>query len=413
MSKVIDQYITDDVALYNSDCVEGIRGLPDNSVHFSVYSPPFSSLYTYTALPEDFGNCRSDEEFFAQYKFLVKELYRVLKPGRLMAVHCMNLATLKSREGYIGIRDFRGDLIRSYQDAGFIYHSEICIWKDPVVAMQRTKALGLLHKQLKKDSAMSRQGFPDYIVVMRKPGDNDEPVWHYGSEKELVDDAIESGKVITDQDRNRVFPVGVWQNYASPVWMDIDQGETLNRDEAREEDDERHICPLQLEVIKRCLKLWTNPGDVVLTPFAGIGSELYVSVKNGRKAIGFELKEQYYKTAVKNIKAAVESLKVRDLFSDIEDGRSDLDWTNDAIHKMITDRIVPDYEKKGKSVERFSIGSLADGNRLVTISFADGTESKFKSNGWSLLTINSDDDDNGEVYEHLESTMFQSNQEQA
>lgn len=310
MSKVIDQYITDDVALYNSDCVEGIRGLPDNSVHFSVYSPPFSSLYTYTALPEDFGNCRSDEEFFAQYKFLVKELYRVLKPGRLMAVHCMNLSTLKSREGYIGIRDFRGDLIRSYQDEGFIYHSEVCVWKDPVVAMQRTKALGLLHKQLKKDSCMSRQGFPDYIVVMRKPGDNEEPVWHYGSEKEA------------NGHKGDVFPVGVWQNYASPVWMDIDQGETLNREEAREESDERHIAPLQLEVIQRCLKLWTNPGDVVLTPFAGIGSELYVSVKNGRKAIGFELKEQYYKTAVKNVKAAVESLKVRDLFSDVSDDES-------------------------------------------------------------------------------------------
>lgn len=257
------QHITDKFALYNGDSCEVLKGIPDNSIHFEVYSPPFASLYTYSNSDRDLGNCRTKGEFFDHYEFIVSELYRVLMPGRIMAVHCMNLPTSKERDGYVGIQDFRGDLIRIFENAGFIYHSEVCIWKDPVIAMQRTKALGLLHKQLKKDSCMSRQGIPDYLVVMRKPGENPERVTH----------------------TNETFPVSIWQRYASPIWTDINPSDTLQATSARDEEDERHIAPLQLTIIRRALELWTNPGDVVLTPFAGIGSELYVALEEGRKAI--------------------------------------------------------------------------------------------------------------------------------
>lgn len=282
MKQALNQEIGKQYAVYNGDCVELIQNIPDNSIHFSVFSPPFASLYTYSNSERDMGNCRDTDEFFGQFQFLVKELYRVLKPGRLLSFHCMNLPTSKTHHGFIGIQDFRGDLIKSFQGEGFIYHSEVCIWKDPVVAMQRTKALGLLHKQLKKDSCMSRQGVPDYLVTMRKPGVNDEPVSH----------------------TNETFPVDLWQRYASPVWMDINQSKTLQKESAREDKDEKHICPLQLEVIERALDLWTNPGDLVLSPFAGIGSEGYVSIEKGRKFIGFELKESYYRQAVSNLKHA-------------------------------------------------------------------------------------------------------------
>lgn len=264
------------------DSCEEIKTISDDSIHYIIFSPPFSSLYTYSNSERDLGNCKNDDEFFAHFDFLAPELFRVLMPGRLMSVHCMNLPTTKERNGYIGIRDFRGDLIRIFQAAGFIYHSEVCIWKDPVTAMQRTKALGLLHKQLKKDSCMSRQGIPDYLVTFRKPGDNPERVTH----------------------TNESFPVSIWQNYASPIWMDINPSETLQRTSAREDDDERHIAPLQLEVIRRGLELWTNPGDIVFSPFAGIGSEGYEAVKNGRRFIGFELKQSYYDQACKNLARA-------------------------------------------------------------------------------------------------------------
>lgn len=272
------QAMTDRYALYNGDSCEIIKGIPDNSIHFSIYSPPFSSLYTYSNSERDMGNCRDDEEFFGQFEYLAKDLYRVLMPGRLMAVHCMNLPTSKIRDGYIGIRDFRGELIRLFESVGFIYHSEVCIWKDPVIAMQRTKALGLLHKQLKKDSCMSRQGIPDYLIVMRKPGENDEPVTH----------------------TNESFPVKVWQKYASPVWDDINPSDTLQYRSAREEKDEKHICPLQLTVIKRAINLWTNPGDIVLSPFGGIGSEPVTAIEMGRRAVAIELKDSYYDQMVRN-----------------------------------------------------------------------------------------------------------------
>ncbi len=264
------------------DCVEVARELPAASLDFIVYSPPFASLYTYSNSPRDMGNVRSHDEFYAHFGYLVGEMYRALKPGRLMAVHCMNLPTTKTRDGYIGISDFRGDLIRMYQDAGFIYHSEVCIWKDPVTAMQRTKAIGLLYKQLRKDSALSRQGIPDYLVVMRKPGDNPDPVT-----KQAED-----------------FPVDLWQRYASPVWFDINPSDTLQKESAREEADERHIAPLQLEVIRRAVRLWTNPGDLVFSPFAGIGSEGHVAIQEGRRFVGAELKRSYWQQAVKNLRRA-------------------------------------------------------------------------------------------------------------
>jgi hypothetical protein len=230
------------------------------------------------------GNTKGDDDFAEHFAFLVPELYRVTMPGRLLSFHCMNLPSSKERDGVIGLKDFRGDLIRVFKAAGWIYHSEVCIWKDPVTAMQRTKALGLLHKQIKKDSCMSRQGIADYLVTMRKPGDNPERVTH----------------------TNESFPVSVWQRYASPVWMDIRPSNTLQKESAREDKDERHICPLQLDVIERAIELWTNPGDTVFSPFAGIGSEGYVAIKKGRRFAGVELKESYWKQAVRNCDRAIE-----------------------------------------------------------------------------------------------------------
>lgn len=285
---VKQQEITDKYALYNGDSCEILKGIPDNSVHFMVYSPPFASLYTYSNSERDLGNCRTRAEFYAQFEYIAQELFRVLMPGRNMSFHCMNLPTSKERDGFIGITDFRGELIRIFERQGFIFHSEVCIWKDPVTAMQRTKALGLLHKQVKKDSCMSRQGIPDYLITMRKPGDNPEPVTH----------------------TNESFPVDAWQRYASPVWIDINPSNTLQFRSAREDKDERHICPLQLDVIKRAILLWTNPGDIVLTPFLGIGSEAYVALELKRRAIGIELKESYYEQAVKNCRSVVEAEQI-------------------------------------------------------------------------------------------------------
>ena len=279
---------------YHGDSVEIIPSLPDDSIGFSVYSPPFASLYTYSNSERDMGNSRSNSEFFQHYSFLISQILRATKPGRLTSVHCMNLPTSKNKHGYIGIEDFRGEIIRAHEKAGWIYHSEVVIWKDPVTAMQRTKALGLLHKQIVKDSCMSRQGIPDYVCTFRAPGENPDPV-----EGELDrwagDDTFKSeGRMSID----------LWQRYASPVWMDINPSRTLQKASAREEKDERHICPLQLDVIERCLMLWSKRGDVVLSPFMGIGSEGFVSLQLGRKFIGVELKESYYKQACANLASA-------------------------------------------------------------------------------------------------------------
>lgn len=304
-TKVINQTITDNYSLYHGDCCEVIRGIPDESIHFSVFSPPFASLYTYSNSERDMGNSSDYEQFNRHFKFLISELYRVTKPGRLVSVHCMNLPTTKQHHGQIGIQDFRGDIIRDFQSVGFIYHSEICIWKDPVTAMQRTKAIGLLHKQLVKDSTISRQGIPDYVCTFRKPGDNPEPV---AGELDWF-----AGDASTFRPTGRLS-IDIWQRYASPVWMDINQSNTLQHRSARESNDERHICPLQLDVIERCLQLWSNPGDVILSPFAGIGSEGFVSLKLDRKFIGIELKESYYNLAAKNLMAGEEKAREQRLF---------------------------------------------------------------------------------------------------
>lgn len=277
--EIKNQYISDKCAIYQGDCVELIQNIPDNSVGFSVFSPPFAELYTYSDELADMGNSKDYKEFFAAFDFLVQQLYRVLWPGRNVAVHCMDLPIQKGKEGYIGLRDFSGMILKSFEDAGFIYHSRVTIWKNPVTEMQRTKALGLLHKQVKKDAAMSRVGIPDYLMVFRKEGEHEHPV--------TCDISVDT-----------------WQKWASPVWMDIDYGNTLNKVDARGEKDEKHICPLQLDTIDRAVRLWSNPGDIVLTPFMGIGSEVYQSILNERKGIGFELKESYFMEAVKNIQVA-------------------------------------------------------------------------------------------------------------
>ena len=284
--KVNDKKITDNYALYCGDTTEIIRAIPDNSIGLEVYSPPFSSLYTYSNSERDLGNSRNDEEFFTHFEFIVKELYRILMGGRIMAVHCMQMPAMKERDGYIGLKDFRGDLIRLFQKCRFIYHGEVTIWKDPVVEMQRTKALGLLHKQIKKDSAKTRMGLPDYIIFMRKNEENAEPVWHTN----------ESFPVSLWQD----YASPVWKEYASPVWWDINQSNTLNR-MFSDEESEKHICPLQLDVIERIVKLYSNEGDKVFTPFMGVGSEVYQAVKMNRKGIGIELKWEYYNQAVSNL----------------------------------------------------------------------------------------------------------------
>lgn len=284
------------------DCVEQIAEVESDSIHYSIFSPPFASLYTYSASERDMGNARTHGEFYEHFSFLVEELYRVLMPGRLLSFHCMNLPTSKERDGVIGISDFRGDLIRMFTEKGFIYHSEVVIWKDPVTAMQRTKALGLLHKQLVKDSCMSRQGIPDYLVTMRKLGENPErvsgPLTTYIGDDPTLDQTRD--KWNRDEMRDSI---NIWQRYASPVWMDINPSDTLQKESAREQADERHICPLQLQVIRRAIDLWTNPGDLVLSPFAGIGSEGYVALQHGRRFIGFELKGSYYAQAVANLRS--------------------------------------------------------------------------------------------------------------
>jgi DNA modification methylase len=273
------EYKSDNCHIMLGDCVEMIKKVESESIGLSVFSPPFASLYTYSDELEDMGNSKNQKEFEIAFRFLVKELYRVMWSGRNVAVHCMDLPIQKGKEGYIGLRDFSGLIREVFESEGFIYHSRVTIWKDPVVEMQRTKALGLLHKQVKKDAAMSRVGIPDYLLVFRKDGNHDNPV-------------------------RCEINVDTWQKYASPVWMDIDYGDTLNFTSARDERDEKHICPLQLPTIERAITLWSNKGDTVLTPFMGVGSEVYQAIKMERKGIGFELKTSYYDVAEKNVKAA-------------------------------------------------------------------------------------------------------------
>ncbi|HBR33747.1 MAG TPA: DNA methylase [Firmicutes bacterium] len=317
--KVLDQANGKNWALYHADACEVIKGIPDNSIHYSIFSPPFASLYTYSNSERDLGNSKEDGEFITHFKFLVDELYRVIMPGRLLSFHCMDIPAMKERDGYIGLKDFPGELLRIFQNVGFIYHSKTTIWKDPLIEATRTKALGLMHKQLVKDSAMCRNGLPDYLITVRKPGDNLEPIahpegltTHVGTEApdapkrepELKDSRRPEHRKISLSKKDPVYSHHAWRKYASPVWMDINQTNTLQKESAREDKDERHICPLQLDVIERALTLWTNEGDVVLSPFAGIGSEGYVALQMKRRFIGFELKQSYYGQAMKNLAEA-------------------------------------------------------------------------------------------------------------
>jgi len=282
---------TDNFHLMLGDCVEMIKKIPDDSIGLSVFSPPFAELYTYSVQLEDMGNSKDYNEFFNAFNFLIKDLYRVLQSGRNAVIHCMDLPIQKGKEGFIGLRDFSGMILKAFEDAGFIYHSRVTIWKNPVTEMQRTKALGLLHKQIKKDAAMSRVGIPDYLLVFRKPGESINPVVHQD----------------TDNTKENYLPVDLWQRYASPIWTDINYSNTLNKIPGRGDLDEKHIAPLQLETIDRAIHLWSNEGDKVLTPFAGIGSEVYQAIKSNRYGIGFELKESYFNVAVENCKDAEQS----------------------------------------------------------------------------------------------------------
>ncbi len=302
---VLNQEIGNNFALYNGDCCQILKMLPDESIDMSVFSPPYGSLYVYNNSPLDLGNCRNDDDFFQHFDFVISELMRVIKPGRIVAVDCMNIPAMKERDGYIGLKDFRGDLIRAFLKHGFIFHSEHCMFKDPLIEATRTKALGLMHKQLCKDSSMSRAGIPQYLLAFRKPGINKEPIAHVDGLTEFYgDDAPETGTLSHEY----------WRRYASPVWMDINFSDTLNGRAGRDDADERHICPMALDITKRALHLWTNPGDKVLSPFAGIGSEGYVSLQMNRKFVGIELKESYYKQAADNLKSA--SIRTLDIFEE-------------------------------------------------------------------------------------------------
>ena len=285
--------------LHLGDCVDITRELPADSVGLSVFSPPFSNLYIYSDSIRDMGNTASDAEFMASFRFLIAELLRVTIPGRLCAVHCKDLPRYKGTHGAAGLWDFPGAIIASFEGCGWQYHSRVTIWKDPVIEMQRTKNHGLLYKQLRKDSSASRQGMADYVIAFRKWTDCEEfpdPVEH------------------TRED----FTLDQWQAWASPVWGDIRQTNVLNVRQARADRDEKHICPLQLDVIERCIKLWSNKGDTIYSPFAGIGSEVYVAVKAGRFGVGCELKEEYFETALGNLREAEREIDQEMLFAPVE-----------------------------------------------------------------------------------------------
>jgi hypothetical protein len=271
-----------DWSFYNGDCVDVLRQFPARCADFMVYSPPFSDVFVYSDSERDMGNARDHAEFDRHYRYLCDELRRLLRPGRLVAVHCKAIPFVLYKAGRRGLYDLPGAIIRAHEAAGFEYHSEVCIWKDPVVEMQRTKAIGLLHKQLIKDSSMSRQGLADKLLIFRRPGDGD-------------------ADVVPVTHRPEDMPVDLWQRWASPVWMDINQQDTLNRADARESDDEKHICPLQLDLIDRAIRLWSNPGEVVLTPFGGIGSELVGALRAKRRAVGVELKPAYWEVGCCNL----------------------------------------------------------------------------------------------------------------
>lgn len=294
MTNEAQPYVTDTATGDNwtamlGDSCERLAEVPDNSVDLSIYSPPFASLFTYSPSDRDLGNCRDNDEFQQHYRFIVEELLRVIKPGRLCVVHCQQVATLKGRDGAIGLYDFRGDLIRNHVEAGWIFHGEVTIDKDPQAQAIRTKATSLMFVTLNKDSSMSRPAMADYLLMFRKPGDNETAI-----------------KPECDNE--------TWIEWARPVWFGIRETNTLNTAVAREDADERHICPLQLDLIERVIRLWSNRGETVLTPFLGIGSEVYSAVKLGRRGIGCELKPSYWRTAVGNLTDLEETMNLPTLF---------------------------------------------------------------------------------------------------
>lgn len=295
MSKVLDQHSGTNFTIVNADCVEFMAGLPDSSVHLTVTSIPYGSLYVYSNSDRDLGNSTSDAEFYRHFDYVVDQLHRVTKPGRIVAIDVMNVPAMKERDGYIGLKDLRGDVIRAFIRNGFIFHSEHCVFKDPLIEATRTKALGLMHKQLCKDSTRSRAGIPQYILGFRKDGENQEPVAHING---LTEFAGENPPTTGNLSHER------WRRYASPVWDDINFSRTLNARAARDNDDERHIAPMSMDLIERCIQLWSNPGDIILDPFAGIGSTGYMAIKMSRKFIGSELKGSYFAQACRNLDAA-------------------------------------------------------------------------------------------------------------
>jgi DNA modification methylase len=303
--KAVNQVVTDKYAIYNGDSCEIMPALPSESIGYSLHSPPFEGLYKFSNSDRDLSNSRGDD-FFTHYKFIIKELLRMTKQGRLASVHCTQLPTAKSRDGYIGLRDLRGEIVKAFQECGWYYTSEVCIWKDPGVAMTRTKSIRLLHKQAEKDSAVSGQALADYILTFRKPEENLEPIKgkfeYFIGEDENAPEPIESmlGRM-SEAEARKWYSVNVWNRYASPVWMDIRATRTLQYRGGRDERDEQHISPLQMDVVERCIHLWSNPNDVVFTPFLGIGSEVYGAVNLGRRGIGIELKPSYFSQAVKNL----------------------------------------------------------------------------------------------------------------
>lgn len=289
----IDQAHGDAWALYCGDSAEVLPDLPAASVDLAVFSPPFATLYTYSASDRDLGNCASENQFWTQFGFISREMRRVMKPGRNVCVHVAQIPSQKAKDGVIGLKDFRGDTIRHFQSEGFIYHGEVCIDKDPQAQAIRTKSKGLLFTQMRKDSVWSRPALADYILIFRAPGENAVPI---------------HPDITNDQ----------WIEWARPIWYGIKETDTLNVAEGRESDDERHICPLQLGTIERCIRLWSNKGETVLSPFAGIGSEGFVSIKHGRRFVGVELKASYWRAAVRNLKRAEQEHKPLDLFSAME-----------------------------------------------------------------------------------------------
>lgn len=302
--KVLNQSFGEDWAMYNGDCIEVIKEIPSESVHYSVFSPPFAQLFTYSDSERDMGNTKGFEDFKEHFQYMVADLFRVMMSGRLVSVHCMDILATITHDGFIGLRDFPGLIISMLEKEGFIYHSRVCIWKDPLVQATRTKALALAHKQISKDSTRCAMGLPDYIITLRKPGENKEPVSHGRGFEQYIGEQKEPDRQKTDDPRTNKYSHQVWQRYASPVWWDIRQTNTLNVMAARDDKDEKHICPLQLDTIARCLELWTNEKDIVVSPFAGIGSEGYQSLLMNRKFIGIELKESYYNQACKNMMKA-------------------------------------------------------------------------------------------------------------